>query len=417
MSSDKSFHLFIERMKKNNELVVQPRMGVSHFEKMGEGLKAVSSLPFAVVATLTVDSFTRNLEFAELTEALRDGHELNGFPLITYGSASVSNLIKTYTQPGVFVQVRHGSPLPFELFKVMVDAGIYVSEGGPISYCLPYSRVMVEKSLENWTESVQLLASYEGAHMESFGGCLLGQLCHPSLLVAVSLLEGLFFKECGIKDLSLSYAQGTHAAQDYAALQVLDEFAQEFFADCHYHRVLYTYMGLYPTTAAGARAVLKESVKIARLSGVERLVVKTEVESLRIPTFQENSNALIAAHRMSKSKEIADDFKFDQEEYHRIKDQVQCIIEAVLSLDQNIGQAIIKALHQGIIDVPYCLHPQNKNIARCGVDARGYLQWITHGMIPLHPKTISPYFGRGFKLTPDGFMKMLSHMQRKFDVH
>lgn len=417
MSLDKSFHLFIEGKKKNNELVVQPRMGVSHFEKMGEGLKAVSGLPFPVVATLTVDSFTRNLEFAELADALRNGHELNGFPLVTYGAASVSNLIQTYLKPGVFVQVRHGSPLPFELFKVMVDAGIYVSEGGPISYCLPYSRVAVEKSLENWTESVQLLASHPGAHMESFGGCLLGQLCHPSLLVAVSLLEGLFFKECGIRDLSLSYAQGTHAAQDCAALRVLDDFAQEFFADCHYHRVLYTYMGLYPATAIGARAVLKESVKIAKLSGVERLVVKTEVESLRIPTFEENINALIYAHRMSSFQDVSDDFKFDQEEYYRIKDQVQCIIGTVLNLDQKVGQAIIKALHQGIIDVPYCLHPQNKNIARCGVDARGYLQWITHGMIPLRSETISPYFGRGFKLTPDGFMKMLSHMQRKFDVY
>lgn len=414
----KLFHVFVRESKEKQQLIVQPRMGVSNFEKMGLGLRSVSNLPFPVVATLTVDSFTRNLEFNELHQALEDGHELNGFPLIMYGAEAVRDLIERFTRQDLLVQVRHGSPLPKQLFKVMIASGIYISEGGPLSYCLPYSRVPVEQSVVDWTESLLLLAEHPNAHMESFGGCMLGQLCHPSLLVAVSLLEGLFFKECGIRDISLSYTQGTHLSQDLAALRVLEECAQEWLGGCFFHRVLYTYMGMYPTTPAGARALLKESVILAKKSGVERLVVKTEVESIRIPTFSENMDALIVAHRISESPEASNAATcVDEEEYERIKKQVRSILECVLSLDGSVGQAMIKALHAGIIDIPYCLHPQNKNLARCGIDARGYLQWISHGHIPLDAKTISPYFGRGFQLTPDGFIGMLSYMQKKFDSH
>lgn len=415
MSAHRTFYSFVEEASQKKQLIVQPRMGVSDFKKMGQGIRAVSNLPFPVVATITIDSFTRNLELQELDQVLKEGHELNGFPLITYGAAALQELIQTYARPDLLVQVRHGSPLPYDLFKVMVEGGIYFSEGGPLSYCLPYSRVPIEQTLLNWTKSLTLLSEYPSAHMESFGGCMLGQLCHPSLLIAVVVLEGLFFKQCGIQDISLSYTQGTHLTQDLAALRVLQECATQYLEGCNVHRVLYTYMGMYPITPAGAHALLKESVRLAKLADVERLVVKTEVESIRIPTFDENINALIAAHRIAESKEILGNVTFDAEEYERIKLQAHSIIHAVLSLDGCVGAAIGKALHKGLIDIPYCLHPQNKNQARCGIDARGYLQWISVGSIPLDSKTISPYFGRGFKLSPDGFIKMLSFMQRKFD--
>lgn len=415
MSVQKSFYSYIESTKQKQQLVVQPRMGVSDLKKMGQGLRAVSNLPFPVVATITIDSFTRNLELQELNQVLKEGHELNGFPLITYGSEALQEMIKIYTRPDLLVQVRHGSPLPLTLFKVMAEGGIYHSEGGPLSYCLPYSRVPIEQTIENWKKSLLFLSQYPLAHMESFGGCMLGQLCHPSLLIAVAVLEGMFFEQCGIRDISLSYAQGTHTMQDLAALRVLGECAQQYLDGCRVHRVLYTYMGMYPVTPAGARALLKESVRLAKLGGVERLVVKTEVESIRIPTFDENINALITAHRTSESKEMLGGVVFDEDEYDRIKLQAHSIIRAVLSLDRCVGKALEMALHSGMIDIPYCLHPQNKNNARCGIDARGYLQWISPGNIPLDTKTISPYFGRGFKLSPDGFINMLSYMQKKFD--
>ena len=76
-----------------------------------------------------------------------------------------------------------------------------------------------------WRESAEVLSEGQAegkpVHMETFGGCLLGQLCPPSLLVATSLLEALFFRACGVRSISLSYAQQTNAEQDTEALLVL----------------------------------------------------------------------------------------------------------------------------------------------------------------------------------------------------
>ena len=108
-----------------------------------------------------------------------------------------------------------------------------------------------------WRESSEILAAGQAegkpVHMETFGGCLLGQLCPPSLLVAVSLLEGVFFRTHGLRSISLSYAQQTSPAQDREAVAALRRLADEFLPDVDWHVVIYTYMGLFPTPSRAPR--------------------------------------------------------------------------------------------------------------------------------------------------------------------
>ena len=143
----------------------------------------------------------------------------------------------------------------------------------------------------------ELVADRGGrAHLETFGGCLLGQLCPPSLLIATSVLEALFFVQHGLRSVSLSYAQQTHPVQDIEALAALDQLATELLPDdVDRHIVLYTYMGVFPRRVAGARSLLADSARIAVLGGAQRLIVKTETEAHRIPTVAENLAALTAA--------------------------------------------------------------------------------------------------------------------------
>lgn len=75
---------------------------------------------------------------------------------------------------------------------------------------------------------------------------MLGQLCPPSLLVALSVLEGVFFRQHGLRSVSLSYAQQTHHDQDVEALLALRTLAGEHLAGMDWHVVLYTYMGVFP---------------------------------------------------------------------------------------------------------------------------------------------------------------------------
>ena len=152
----------------------------------------------------------------------------------------------------------------------MTAAGLTATEGGPVSYCLPYGRTPLAESVRSWGEATAWLAEESAcrgrtAHLETFGGCMLGQLCPPSLLITISLLERLFFVQRGIRSVSLSYAQQCHPVQDIEALAALGQLAEEFLpADVDRHLVVYTYMGVFPGTVAGARSLLDASARIAR---------------------------------------------------------------------------------------------------------------------------------------------------------
>ena len=68
-------------------------------------------------------------------------------------------------------------------------------------------------------------------HLESFGGCMLGPALPAGLLVALSVLEALFFRQHGLRSISLSYAQQTHPGQDLEAVAALRRLAGELLPE------------------------------------------------------------------------------------------------------------------------------------------------------------------------------------------
>jgi len=227
---------------------------------MHEALLSVKASGPDLVGTLTLDSYTRTGDYRSPLVCLREGQALNGYPIISHSAAVTRDVLAGVYGEQFPVQVRHGTPRPQSIFRRMIELGLDATEGGPVSYCVPYGRIPLDVAVVAWEEGCRLLADQvEQAHVESFGGCLMGQLCPPSLLVAMSILEGLFFRSCGITSVSLSYAQGTSFAQDLGALRVLRELAQHFLSDIDWHVVLYTYMGLFPRTPTGAIRLIVDS--------------------------------------------------------------------------------------------------------------------------------------------------------------
>ena len=97
-------------------------------------------------------------------------------------------------------------------------------------------------------------------------------------------------------------------------MAALRRLADEFLPDVDWHVVIYTYMGLFPNTLEGAQALLDESVRLATESEAERLIVKTALEAFRIPTIEENVEALERAAALSSSvrrMSMADGVYFD----------------------------------------------------------------------------------------------------------
>ncbi|WP_156755249.1 methylaspartate mutase [Actinokineospora pegani] len=398
-----SFGRFVRRA---GELVVQPRMGFGDPHAMRRGLIATWAADATTCGTLTLDSYTRVNDLKAAADALRDGSPLNGYPIVTHSVDTTRRLLEGIAHESFPVQVRHGSAKPQDIVRALTAVGLDATEGGPVSYCLPYGRTPLRESIANWRETCGILAdSAETPHLESFGGCLLGQLCPPSLLIAVSVLEGIFFTRNGIPSVSLSYAQQTDPAQDEEAIRALRTLAARHLpTDADWHVVLYGYMGVYPTTTHGALNLLKASAELAARTGTERLIVKTVAESQRIPTVEENVQALEVAAAAARAHTPQPSTRDTG-----ILDEASALIDAVLNLDDDLGRALAEAFARGVLDVPFCLHPDNTGQARSTVGDDGTLRWTATGAMPIPPSAAD------HPLTSERLLTALTHVARAFD--
>jgi methylaspartate mutase epsilon subunit len=420
--SSRSFGEFVARAHAAGELVVQPRMGMSSPITMRAGLLATKRAIATTVGTITLDSYTRVGDNASAAAAVGSGAELNGYPIVAHDLATTRGVLEGIAGPEFPVQVRHGSARPEHIFRALMAAGMHATEGGPVSYCLPYSREPLESSISSWVRSCALLAELgEGGgaepHLETFGGCMMGQLCPPSLLIALSVLECMFFVQHGLRSVSLSYAQQTNADQDTEAVLALRRLAAERLHGVDAHIVVYAYMGVYPRTPDGATRLLTEAARLAVRTGAARLIVKTVAEAYRIPSIADNVGALETAAAAAAAERrgaagTAGTARGTAEDTG-IYAEASALIDAVIELGPDLGAALAQAFKAGYLDVPYCLHPDNARRARSYIDTTGRLQWSSIGSMPIRPM-IKP--SGAVALTSAGLISSLSYVERKFDT-
>ncbi|OZF56623.1 methylaspartate mutase [Rhodococcus sp. 14-2470-1a] len=411
-TADTGFGAFVARAAASGLLVVQPRMGMSDPGVMRRGLAATKNADGCTVGTVTLDSYTRvgDLDAARL--AVLGGEGLNGYPIVTHDDATTRAVLDGIRSPEFPVQVRHGSATPFDIFTALIEAGIDASEGGPVSYCLPYGRVPLETSIDNWARSCARFAESADLgmdpHLETFGGCMLGQLCPPSLLVAISALEAYFFHYHGIRNISASYAQQTDFDQDVEAVTALRRLCGELIPSAAWHVVIYAYMGVYPSTPSGAYSLLGAAARLAKSTGCERLIVKTEAESLRIPTIEENVSALEHAAAEASRTAHGVDLPLESQTYT----EARALVTRVLELNDDPGRALLEAFRRGYLDVPYCLHPDNRGLTRSYIDDSGRLHWGALGNLPLGDVTEA---GAPRRVTSALLLSSLGFVSRHYD--
>lgn len=415
MDRPPAFGTFVAAASAAGRLVVQPRMGFGDPARMRDGLARTRAATARTAGTLTVDSYTRVGDLATARAAVADGTRLNGYPIAAHGPDTTRSVLDGLHGPDFPVQVRHGSARPEPIVRALAAAGLDATEGGPVSYCLPYGRTPLRDSVAAWARACELLATgaRPGAvpHLESFGGCLLGQLCPPGLLVAMSVLECLFFTRYGLRSVSLSYAQQTDAGQDEEALRALHRLAGEFLPrDVDHHVVLYTYMGVYPRTEQGATRLLEASARLAVRSGAGRLIVKTAAEAHRIPTVEENVRALetaAAAAALAGPAALGTGTGEDGEIYQ----EARTLVETVLGLHPDLSRALTAAFARGLLDVPFCLHPDNAGRSLGCIDSGGRLRWARTGAMPLRADSVAG----AAPLTSSGLLGALNHVADRYD--
>ncbi len=167
-------------------------------------------------------------------------------------------------------------------------------------------------------------------------------------------------------------------------------------------------MGVYPHTERGALRLLEDSARLAVRAGAGRLIVKTAAEAHRIPTVDENVRALETAAAAAALEEApGPDDGADSEVYL----EARALVEAVLDLHPDLARALPDAFARGLLDVPFCLHPDNPGRSLGFIDPAGRLRWARTGAMPLRPDAAADTA----PLTADGLLTALWHVAGSYD--
>ena len=94
--------------------------------------------------------------------------------------------------------------------------------------------------------------------------------------------------------------------------------------------------------------------------------------------------------------------------------EARLLVEATLELDPDVGKAIVRGFGLGLLDVPFCIHPDNRNLVRPSLREDGVVGWQDVGNLPLG-RDLARRTDRG-RFGSRELMEALSFNRRRFDA-
>lgn len=375
--------------------LVQPRSGVATLQSQAKLFRSLSNAG-ADVLSFQVDSLTRNNAYSSVEDVLKEGptvadQVLNGFPMVNHGVAAIRSIVRSVQSP---LQTRHSTRDPRLLAEVSMAGGVTGFEGGPICYNIPYYKDLpLSQSLRHW-KYVDRLA---GQYYDKFGliidreffGTLTGTLIPPSLAIATNILEVLLAAEQGVRSVSVGYAEQGCRIQDLAAIETMRRLCSEWLDNAGHKNMLvntvfHQYMAAFPPDEVSAQQLILASATTAGLSGASRVLVKTAVESTRIPLVQDNIDAIqtvkLGLESASRVRVSSTEIEV---EATLIETEVNSILEAVFIRGRGtLEQGIIRGFQDGIIDVPFSPSVYNRGDVQTARGVDGAVRFVTFGGLP-----------------------------------
>jgi methylaspartate mutase epsilon subunit len=377
--------------------MIQPRSGVPLLDEQIEHFQAFKALG-AKVLSFQVDSFTRNNNYPGAAEAIKESWRgggtavLNGFPVINHGVQGVRKVVGTVGLP---LQTRHSTRDPRLLAEVCYAGGVTAFEGGPICYNIPYYKDFpLAESIERWRYVDRLTGLYHERYGISldreYFGVLTGTLIPPSLAITTCLLEAVLAVQQGVKCVSLGCAEQGHRPQDIAAIKVMGELGREIlgnmgFADIQVNTVYNQYMAAFPQIPQLAEDLIYNSAVTAGLCRPTRIMVKTPVESYKVPNMRDNLQGIMLVMQggAAAKEESFDQAAVDAEAYFIRQETRQLFESVIMAGGGDVAKGVVEAFAKGWLDVPFSPSLYNRGEVVTARDSEGAIRYAHFGELQL----------------------------------
>jgi methylaspartate mutase epsilon subunit len=310
---------------------------------------------------------------------------LNGYPVPVHGVKGVAEIVHSIDNP---FQIRAGSPDHRLVYEIGLAGGVSSLEGGFICYLYPYDKkTSPVESLNYWKYIDKLVDWYDKKNGIIMNREYLGPhtccLLEPAIPICVNIVQAILSAKLGAKCISVGLAEQGNRSQDIAALKVLDKMTRKYlakygFPGCTVSTVYHQYMAAFPNNLEKARELILNSSITGALAGATRIMTKTPVEAIHIPSKNDNAEGLQLTRtglRMAVNQAV--DYEEVKQEMVLLQREVSTMMQLIEDLGcGSIARGGIRAFEEGILDIPFSPSIYNKGRLISARDCNGAIRFI-----------------------------------------
>jgi methylaspartate mutase epsilon subunit len=395
LPDSKNFMKATQKLRQEGKTTVWPRAGTPVLE---DEIALVKTLVNSGVrhVPVTIDSYTRNYQYARAQQALEESIKagrpmLNGYPIVNHG---VKNTRKVIESVDAAFSPRGAVKLAME---IALASGM--TAAGKSSF-LEFGSYEKKRTLEDCFEHTQYTNRLAGYYTErgsvittDLHGFVPSGIFPLSVNIACIIIDALVAAEQGVRSvIPLVHCNG-HMAQDIAWLRLTPRLMREYLDKFCYRDVVIpgvfaNQIPLFPVpqSLGAAFAYLGYTAMTATLGLADTVFVRTIDEGAGVPTREAHALSYEAANwffNVIRTQKIELDIQGVDLEEKVAESEIRAILERVLELGEgDVMVGSIKAVEAGVIDSPFCpnIHVKDKVL---GIrDARGACRYLDFGNLP-----------------------------------
>ena len=399
LPEDKNFTKVLARYRKEGKVGLFPRSGVPVVEKEIELLRALNDAEVRLFP-FTTDSYTRNLRLKEaqkgLDESIRTGQmKLNGYPIINHGVKTTRKVVESCE--GAF-DPRSSRVANSFVGEVAFASGMTAMPNSFFGWIGGYDKLA---SAEECIETAQYLGRLIGYYADH--GVIISTDCHGWLPngvipmyvnIATQIIEALISAEQGVRSVvPLMNFQG-NLEQDVSEIMAAEGLFRKYLDRFGYTNVEIpgiignqSSLFPFPRDIGQAFGYINYVAMAAALSPVDACSVKTVDEAVGVPDIESHMQTYRSANwifNVVRQQGLKYDSETVQLEKRMCELAVSAIIEKVIDMgDGDLAVGVVKAIEAGVLDSPFSINVNVRDLCMGARDLRGACRYIEYGNLPI----------------------------------
>lgn len=388
-------HVLNNGGSRNGKPLIQPRTGVAHTSDEIDILLHLRKEGLDI-SSIQLDAASRKNMYDKANEGVLRTEKgktsfLNGYPVPVHGVKGIREIMEAIDTP---FQIRAGSPDHRLVYEIALAGGASSLEGGFMCYLFPYDKnTSPVTSLRYWKYVDKLTDWYRRKHNvivnREYFGPLTCCLLEPSIPITINIIQAIMSARSGVRCISVGLAEQGNRWQDIAAIRVLEQLTYHYLTaygltGCKVTTVFHHYMAAFPTDPEKSEELITQSSVTAGLARAKRIMTKTPVESMKIPTREDNARGL---HLTRKGLRMAMDERLNQEQVNKeiklLDREVRAMMTEIQKLgDGSLARGAIKAFENGVLDIPFSPSNYNQHNLITAKDCDGAIRFVNPELLP-----------------------------------